>query len=120
MFTNIVMSLVITNSELLPQDLGSDDKRLPGNGHEFLAAAKHIDHINRRWYRFEIGIAGLAEYFLVARIHRNHSIAMFKQVLANEVAGPMPLFADTDDCNGFAVSKDAAQFLNARHVCMVS
>jgi hypothetical protein len=45
---------------------------------------------------------------------------VFKQVLANEVAGPMPLFADTDDCNGFAVSKDAAQFLNARHACMVS
>ena len=120
MFKNIVMRLVITHSELLPQDLGSDDKRLLGNGHEFLAAAKHINHINRYRHRFEIRIAGLAEYFLVARIHRNHSIAVFKQVLANEVAGPMPLFADTDDCNGFAVSKDAAQFLNARHVCMVS
>jgi len=120
MFTNIVMRLVITHSELLPQDLGSDDKRLLGNGHEFFAATKHIDHINRCRNRFEIGIAGLAEYFLVARIHRNHSIAVFKQVLANEVAGPMPLFADTDDCNGFAVSKDAAQFLNARHACMVS
>jgi hypothetical protein len=33
---------------------------------------------------------------------------MFKQVLANEVAGPMPLFADTDNCNGFAVGEDAA------------
>jgi len=120
MFTNIVMRLVITHSELLPQDLGSDDKRLLGNGHEFFAATKHIDHINRCRNRFEIGIAGLAEYFLVARIHRDHSIAVFKQVLANEVAGPMPLFADTDDCNGFAVSKDAAQFLNARHACMVS
>ena len=108
MVTNIVMSLVITNSELLPQDLGSDDKRLPGNGHEFLAAAKHINHINRCRHRFEIGIAGLAEYFLVARIHWNHSIAMFKQVLANEVAGPMPLLADTDNCNGFAVGEDAA------------
>jgi len=108
MVTNIVMSVVITNSELLPQDLGSDDKRLPGNGHEFLAAAKHINHINRCRHRFEIGIAGLAEYFLVAGIHWNHSIAMFKQVLANEVAGPMPLFADTDNCNGFAVGEDAA------------
>ena len=55
-----------------------------------LAAAEHVDHVDR----LRIGqrrIAALAEHLVVARVHRHDAVAVLLQVLGGEIARPMPL-----------------------------
>ena len=102
----------VGHAELHPQALRADRDRIVGQWPDVVGPPEAVDHVDRPGRlrgRAHIGITGLSENLAVLRVHRDHRVAVLEQVLADEVARPMPFRGDADDRNATAVVQQTAQ-----------
>ena len=105
------VGLGIGHADLLPQAARADLHRLARDRQHVLGAPEDVDHVDALGDLRQRSVHGLAQDRLagIARVHRDHAVAMLLQVLGDEVARPVPLRRQADHRYGATVLEDAPQ-----------
>jgi hypothetical protein len=94
------VGLEVLHADLLPQALGADLDRALRERQHVLAAPDYVDPVHRERNVLQRLVAALAEDAFAARVHRHHAPAVLLQVLADEVARPVPFGRQADRPTG--------------------
>src|SRR5690606_32636024 len=100
-------ALLVDHAELAPEAPGADSHRLGRDLGQRVRRAEHVDDVDSLRHVGEARVALLAEDFALARIHRNHAIAVTAQIEADEVARAECVPGQADDRDRLRVQKDA-------------
>src|SRR5262249_2003123 len=81
-------ALLVDHAELAPEGTGVDRHSFPCYPRQGIRRAEDVHDVHRHGYVRQARVARLSENLRLAGIHRNHTVAVPLEVVANEVAGP--------------------------------
>src|SRR5690349_4712253 len=111
---------VAVNAQLHPQDLRADGDRVLGDGGDLgrLPEAVHDVHLLRDVPQRLV--AALAQDGVVARVHRDHPVAVFLHVLGRKVARAMPLGRKAHHGDRLVAAKDPPDLVAIVHTFLMN
>src|SRR5579884_156139 len=88
---------LVDHAELAPQRAGTDVHGLPGDLRQRVRSAKDVHDVHGLGHVEQVAVGPLPQHFALARVDRDHPVAVAFEVEADEVAGAQFVAGQADD-----------------------